>query len=195
MRAAVVLLALVAGAAQAADISTVPSGRYLSDAGHRFITFSYSHLGMSRPEARVTDFEATLDLDASRPENSKVVVVVKAAGINSGIPAMDQQFHGDTLFDVSRHPDIRFVSTSMSRLSAEAGTMTGDLTIKGVTKPVTLDVKLNGAGAHPMTKKPALGFSASGTVKRSDWGLLRSIPAVGDEVALSIEIEFLSAAP
>jgi polyisoprenoid-binding protein YceI len=186
---AAVVLAL-AGPVIAADLGQVPSGRYAADPGHRFISFSYSHLGLSHPMARITDFDAVLTLDSAQPQNSMVEATIRAAGISSGFAPMDREFHGATLFDVAAFPEIKFTSTALTRTSADAGTMTGNLTIKGITKPVSLAVKLNGAGPHPMTKKPAVGFSATGTLKRSDWGLTRSVPAVGNEITLAIEAEF-----
>ncbi|MEL7049913.1 MAG: YceI family protein, partial [Pseudomonadota bacterium] len=95
-------------------------------------------------------------------------------------------------FNANAHPEITFVSTAVEMTGEKAAKVSGDLTLLGVTKPATMDVTLNGGmKLQPFAKKPAVGFSASTTIKRSEFGFTKLIPAVGDEVSLQIEAEFL----
>ena len=173
----------------AAMIGDIPAGEYALEDTHAYITFSYSHLGLSRPILRFDEWDAAATL-AEDPAASSVTVTIDPASINSGIERFDEHLVGGDMFDVAAHPEITFASTSVDLAK---GTLTGDLTMKGITKPVTLDVTLNGAGAHPRSGTPAFGISATGTLDRSDWDLGYAAPAVGTEVDLRIEAEFLRA--
>ncbi len=132
-----------------------------------------------------------MTLDADKVENSKVSVSLKADSLDSGVEQFDGHLASDKFFDAAKYPSITFVSTSIEDKGDDMLAITGDLTIKGETKPVTLEAKLNKAGTNPMKKAAALGFSANTTIKRSDWGLGEHAPMVSDEVKISIEIEFL----
>lgn len=167
-----------------------PSGEYSPDPDHRYITFSYLHQGYSFPHVRWGDWTATLNWDSETPEKSTVAVTIDAASVDSGVERFDGHLKGEQFFDVENHPEITFVSTNIERTSGSKGVMTGDLTIKGVTKPVVLDVAFN-RGAHDQRANVhKLGFSATGTVKRSDYGVDAYVPHVGDDVAVQIEVEF-----
>ncbi len=182
-------LALAASsvAAQEAD---APSGTYVADNGHRYITFSYSHLGFSNPYLRWRDWTGELDWDADNPEQSSVSVTIDAASIDSGVERFDGHLKGETFFDVENHPEITFVSTGVEKTGDDTGVITGDLTIKGVTKPVALETTFNNAGYMERGDLHKIGFSAKTTVKRSDFGLGAYAPAVGDDVDIVIEVEF-----
>src|SRR5690606_15131983 len=113
--------------------------------------------------------------------------------IATGIKQFDDHLKSADFFDVKKFPEARFVSTKVEKTGEKTGKVTGDLTLNGVTKPVTLDVTFNNKGPHPMNQKPTVGFSATGTVKRSDFGIKYALPAVTDEVQLQIEAEANSA--
>lgn len=166
------------------------SGEYKPDARHRYITFSYSHFGYSHPHVRWRDWDATLNWNAENPENSSVSVTIDASSVDSGVDVFDGHLKGKNFFDTDNHPEITFASTALTKTGPNAGTMTGDLTIKGVTKPVMMNVTLNKGAYEERGNKYKLGFSASGTVNRSDFGLDYAVPAVGDEVVISVEAEF-----
>jgi len=178
-----------AAPASAADLG-VPSGMYKVDNSHGYIAFQYTHMGYSHPILRFNVFDATIDLNADHPDQSKLDVTVDATSIDSGTDVFNEHLNSDRFFDTAKFHDITFKATSIKTTGAMTGTVTGDLTIKGVTKPVTLNVTLNKSGIHPMAKDPAMGFSATGTLKRSDWGLGAYVPNVSDEVHLMIEAEF-----
>ncbi len=186
-------LALAAAApmasAYAADEAAV-SGTYQADPGHRYITFSYLHVGYSRPALRWNDWQATLEWDADDPSASSISVVIDATSIDSGVDEFDGHLNGDRFFDTANHPEITFVSTKLTKTGDNTGVMTGDLTIKGISKPVDLNVTLNRAAKDDFFKANKIGFSAVGTVKRSDYGMNYAIPAVGDEVEINIQAEF-----
>ena len=165
----------------AADLG-VPSGVYMNDPAHTYVAFSYTHMGFSHPILRFNAIAATLNFDAAHPDQSKLDVKIDAKSIDGGTSTFDEHLNSDRFFDTAKFPEITFKATSIK--------VTGDLTIKGVTKPVTLDVTLNKAGPNPMTKAPSMGFSATGMLKRSDWGLGAYVPNVSDEVKLMIESEF-----
>jgi len=173
----------------AADLG-VPSGVYENDPAHTYVAFSYTHMGFSHPILRFNTIGATLNFNADHPDQSKLDVKIDAKSIDGGTPTFDEHLNSDRFFDTSKFPDIMFKTTSIKTTGAMTGTVTGDLTIKGVTKPVTLNVTLNKAGPNPMSKAPSMGFSATGTLKRSEWGLGAYVPNVSDDVHLTIEAEF-----
>lgn len=167
------------------------SGVYEDDEKHRYITFTYSHFGFSNPYLRWRDWDATLNWDEDAPENSTINVVIDAASIDSGVDVFDGHLKGENFFDVSNHPEITFVSTGVEKTGENSGTVTGDLTIKGITKPVTLDVQLNNASFDERRNQYKIGFSATAQVKRSDFDVDAYAPGVSDEVDIIIEAEFI----
>lgn len=191
--AATLSLAVAMPAAAQMDI---PSGTYALDKGHASVTWKVMHLGLSNYTARFADMDATLELDAAAPEKSTVSVTINPASVRTDYPFTDKEdfdkklSEGADWFNSTVFPTITFASTKLEQLTPTTGKLTGDLTLLGVTKPVTLDVILNGAKEHPFSKKPSVGVSASGMIKRSDWGFSNAIPMIGDEVQLLIEVEF-----
>lgn len=177
---------------EAIDLSVAPSGKYITDPKHRYIAFSYLHQGYSRPQLRWRDWRGELDWNAKTPEESSVMVTIDARSIDSGVDEFDEHLRSADFFDVANHPTITFESTSVERTGPNTGKVTGNLAIKGIVKPVTLDVVLNRAGSDPQSNQPKLGFSARGEVNRSDFDLDQYVPFVGDKVTLVIETEFQS---
>ncbi len=175
--------------AASADLTAVPSGEYTLDNTHGYITFTYSHLGFSNPRVGFNSFDTVLNLDSSNPENSKVEVTIDAASIDSRVGEFNEHLNGEDWFNTGAHPKITFKSTAVKATGENTFDVTGDLTIMGTTKPVTLAATINKAAQHPFKKVPAVGVSATTTVKRSEWGLGAYAPAVSDDVTLSIEVE------
>ncbi len=188
--AGVVSLALGV-AASGAGAEEAVSGTYQADPSHRYITFSYLHLGYSHPMLRWRDWDATLEWDADDPTASSISVVIDATSIDSGVDVFDGHLNSDRFFDTAKYPEITFVSTKLTKTSENTGVMTGDLTIKGITKPVDLDVILNRTALDDFVQAYKVGFTATGTVNRTDFGVDTYVPAVGDEVAITIQAEFL----
>lgn len=184
------LAAFVLSSAAVADTSGVPDGTYSVDPQHGYILFSYSHFGLSNPQVGFNKFDATLDLDAENPENSKIDVTIDANSIDSRVPVFDDHLRGEDFFQTDQYPSISFVATSIESQGDSKYTITGDLTMKGVTKPITLDASIV-ATMHPFREIPVVGVSASGQLMRSEWNLGAYAPSVSDEVTLSIEVEML----
>ena len=176
--------------AAAQDFGAV-SGTYQSEERHRYITFSYSHFGYSRPHVRWRDWDATLEWNAEDPAASTVSVVIDANSADSGVDVFDGHLTGENFFDTDNFGEITFVSTGIERTGDNTGLITGDLTIKDVTKAVTLDAKFNHGAFEERNSRYKIGFSATAQVKRSDFGLGAYAPGVSDEVDIVIEAEFI----
>lgn len=189
IRSLVVPASLLAASAAYADLSAVPAGSYKVDPTHAYINFQYTHLGLSKPTLSFDDFDIDLQLDNADPTKSSVNVSIDAASIITGSEIWTDHISGDDFFAIADNPTITFASTSFAAAGDDAYTVTGDLTIKGTTKPVTLDVTINGAMNHPMTGKPVVGITATGQVLRSDFGMGKFAPNVSDEVDLMITAE------
>ena len=179
-----------APAGPSTDLSAVPKATYNLDPAHTNIIFVINHLGFSNMIGRFDTIGGALDFNSKKPEKSKLTVKVDAASVDTKVAKLDEHLKGADFFDVAKYPDIKFKSTKVEKLSDSTGKITGDLTLHGVTKPVTLDVTFHGAGPHMMTKAMVLGFGAKATIKRSDFGISQYVPMVGDEVTLIIESEF-----
>ena len=172
-----------------ADLSEVPSGTYTLDRAHGYINFSYLHLGFSRPIIGFKRFTVDLQLDAKDVTNSKITVAIDPASIDSRVEIFDDYLRSDKFFNIEEFPKISFVATAIEMTAGTSATVTGDLTIKAITKPVSLEVTINRAGVRPRSKKTVVGISAAGTLLRSEWGLGQFAPDVGDKVTLNIQVE------
>jgi polyisoprenoid-binding protein YceI len=193
---ALTLLSSVAAVAATKPVVDAPSGTYIIDLTHASIIWKVSHFGLSKYPARFTKFDGTLEFDAAKPETSKLTVNIDPASVRTEYPNKDKKdFDGELAtgkdwFNSVGFPKITYVSKSIVRTGPATANIIGDLTFLGVTKPVTLQATYNGSmKKHPFTGQPMLGFSASGKLKRSDFGMAKYIPTVGDEVTLDIEAE------
>jgi len=182
--------ALAPAAFAEADLSAVPAGAYAVDDTHAYIQFQYNHLGLSNPILTFDDFTIDLNLDNADATKSTVAVTIIADSVQTGSDIWHDHLTGDKWFATGANPEMTFTSTSVEG-SGASFKVTGDLTIKGQTKPVTLDVTINAAMNHPMSKKPVVGISATGALMRSDWGLGKNAPYISDEVKLRIEAELI----
>lgn len=180
--------AFAAPAAAAAPAKGV-SGTYTLDPAHTDVLVQWSHFGFSNPSAHFGDVDGTLVYNAQDVSKSSVNVTLPLSGLNSFTAKFDEHLKSADFFDAAKFPTATFKSTKVTSAGPNKLTVAGDLTIKGTTKPVVLAVTLNGAGPHPMKKVPALGFDATTTVKRSDFGLGAYVPNVSDEVKIRITTE------
>jgi len=187
---------VVAGSAWAADgepvrdYRSMPAGTYRLDPNHAMLIWKVSHMGFMDYTARFNRFDARFTYDPRRPMASKVDVVVDTASADTGNKVLDNELDGPKFFNVKKFPMATFKSTELMDHGDGTGMLTGNLTLLGVTRPVTLDFVYHGHGKNPLNGKPTTGFSAVGRIKRSDFGMNFGIPMVGDEVALEIEVEF-----
>jgi polyisoprenoid-binding protein YceI len=162
--------------------------KFTLDPNHSYVDWQINHFGFSNPSGKWFA-NGTLELDNSKPEDSKVNVTIKVADMITGIPKLDEHLKGDQFFDIAKYPTAKFISDKVSVTGKDTATVQGMLTLHGVTKPVTLQVKLNKADMSPISHKMTAGFSASATIKRSDFGISAYLPGLGDEVQLKIEVE------
>ncbi len=166
------------------------SGSYTLDKAHASIIFSIKHLGFSDYIGRFNDFDATLNLNGTDPSKSVLSVTIKPGSADVNNAELEEKLDGENYFNIAKFPEATFTSTEIKMTSRTRGTIKGDLTMLGVTKPVTLNVTLNGAGINSYANAYTVGFSATATLKRSDWGMKTLVPQVSDEVQLIISAEF-----
>lgn len=175
-----------------------PSGVYKLDKTHATLFLGVDHLGFSNYRMAFTEWDAALTFDVARPEKSMVSATVDATSlVLQGAPkGFKEDILGPNWLNASKNPVISFKSTKIVRSGLTAARVTGDLTMNGITKPVTLKVRFNGAySGHPMDPAARAGFSGEGVLKRSDFGIAAGIPkpgtkmGVGDEVNFSFEAE------
>ena len=167
----------------------VRSGDYRLDKSHAKIHWSVWHFGFSEYTGEFTDFDASLSLDGANPERSRLAVTVATPSIATNDGALDTHLKSDDFFDVAAHPRATFNSTAITRTGATTALVTGDFTLRGQTHPLTLNVTFNKADDN-MAGVYTAGFSATGVVRRSLYGMTYGLPAVGDEIALRISGEF-----
>jgi polyisoprenoid-binding protein YceI len=184
------LLALPASALAAPSVNPAdaPAGHYVLDPRHASVTASVLHMGLSHFTMRIDGVSGAYDYNPAQPLASKISVTLDARSLDTGDPAVSKQFAGEFL-DADKNPQITFVSTAVQAGAAGHGAVTGDLTFRGVTRPVTLDVTYNGTSSGLIGGR-RMGFSATTVIKRSDFGSSAWQNAVGDDVRLVIEAEF-----
>jgi polyisoprenoid-binding protein YceI len=169
----------------------VPAGNYKIDPRHTQVLFAIKHMGLSTFWGRFGAVSGTLTFDPKTPEKSELNVAIDMSNIQTHVPALDSEL-SKSVFHADKYPTATFASIQITKTAANTGTVTGNLTIGGVTKPVTLNVTFDGGRNSPIPLQPyRIGFDATGTVKRSDFGLTGMIWSglVGDDVALTIESE------
>ncbi len=173
-----------------ANESSMPAGRYQLDPHHWNVSFDVDHFHYSRFVMRFDKVKGQLDWGANDMTGRTAGVSIDAASVNTNMPLLDRMVKSPDMFDTARYPTIDFVSSSFKRTGDDKGTLTGNLTIRGTTRPVTLNVTFNGHAVNPLTKQETLGFSADGSFSRSQFGLTTWCPAVGDDVHVAIQAEF-----
>lgn len=172
-----------------ADLSALPSGTYKSEQGHAYVAFQYWHQEYSRPIIRWGTTDATIVFDNENPENSTLSVSLPTEDVDTGVEAWDKHIKSADFFDVENFPEVTFVSTDISQIKDGYGTLTGNLTIKDVTKPFTLTGTVNKVGKHFRSGVDMFGVSAKGTLSRSEFGVDTYAPSA-DEIEITIEVEF-----
>ncbi len=186
-----------AGVPGAPDKARVTAGTYAADPNHTLVRWEVDHFGFSRYTGIFGDVTGTLVIDPANPAAAKLDVTIPVAKVttaNAGLTAHLLRAGKDGAkadFFGAAPADARFVSTSVVvDADGDEAKVTGNLTLNGVTRPVTLDVDFHGAGDNPFNKKATIGFEAEGKIKRSDFGVAYGIPVVSDEVELEIYAAF-----
>ena len=162
--------------------------KYDIDPGHTQVRFTWNHFGFSNPGATLEQIKGVLDLDAADLSKSSIAVSFGLDGLHSGVPKLDEELKKSDYFDAAKYPEITFKSTKVEKTGADKLKVTGDLSVHGVTEPVTFDAKINKIGDNPMIKSKTAGFDADVTVKRSDFGIAKYVPMVSDEVHVHITL-------
>jgi len=187
---------LLAGGAVAQQSLTrtpaeVQAGAYKLDPDHGKITWSVDHLGFSTYVGQFVNVQADLTLDPANPANSQLTATIPLTEVDSNSDGLDAHLQTPDFFDTANHPVATFVSRSVTVDADDPSeaTVIGDLTLRGVTRPVTMEVEFNQAGQSMGAYKA--GFDGEATIRRSDFGINFALPALGDEVKLHIEGEFV----
>lgn len=168
---------------------TKPAYDYSFDKLHTQIHFAVNHLGFSNSHGRFLDFDGGFNFDEADPAKSNVDVTIQTASIDMADKAWDDHMKNADFFNVEKYPTMTFKSTKVTLTGDNAADVHGDLTILDVTKPVVLKTVFNKVGEHPYSKKHVAGFSGTAKIKRSDFGMTYGLPAVGDDVSITIEVE------
>jgi polyisoprenoid-binding protein YceI len=158
------------------------------DPTHTQVSFTYNHFGFSNPTGRLEDIKGTVVVDQADWGKSSVNVTMPLSGLHTGVPKLDEHLKTPDFFDAAKFPDVTFKSTQVTKTGAETLDITGDLTVHGVTKPVTLHARVNKIGENKMISSSTAGFDADTTLKRSDFGVGKYVPMVSDEVHVHITV-------
>lgn len=162
---------------------------YAIDKSHASVTFTVNHFGYSTVHGRFGDFDGSVAIDEDAPENSKVSVSIATASLMTFWDARDAHLKTADFFNVEEFPEATFTSTSVEKTGDSTVAVTGDFTLLGVTKPVTIDFTLNKSEPNPMSKVQTIGLSGTTTLKRSEFGMSTYVPAVADDIPVRIDLE------
>ena len=191
MRKTLLKLSVLAFAVTAATSALAAPETYNLDANHTFPRFSYSHFGLSTQLSRFNKTTGTLTLDKAA-KTGAVDVVIDMKSVDTGSTLFNSHIQGEDFLDTAKFPTATFKSTKVVFDGDKPTSIEGNLTIKGVTKPVTLKVGNYLNMAHPMLKRDAIGADASVTVKRTEFNAGKYAPYVGDDVTITIAVEAIS---
>jgi len=177
----------------AAHGAKVPAGeKYDIDASHSGVVFGWNHFGFSNPTARFDKIEGSVLLDQADLTRSSVSVTLPLEGLDTRVAKLDEELKGPDFLDAARYPAITFKSSRIEKSGENHLKITGDLTVHGVTKPVTFDATVNKIGIFEIpgvVKARAAGFDATTVIKRSDFGVAKYVPAVSDEISVRITLD------
>lgn len=175
-------------AASFSSIAFAAPETYVIDPNHTKPRFEYNHLGFSDQESRFDTLSGTITIDRAAKTGS-ADITIDANSVDSGYPVFNGHLKGEDFFDTAKYPTITFKSDKFRFDGDKLVSVDGDLTIKGITRPVTLTITSMLCKPHPMVKKDACGANAVAHIKRSDFNMAKYVPAVSDEVTLSIPVE------
>ncbi len=149
--------------------------------------FRWNHLGFSSPAGQFSQGRGTLEFDPANPTRARIEVTIPLSTLSTGVAALDEDFRSTDFFDTERFPTATFTSTKVEKgMASNKLEVTGNLTLHGITRPVTLKVAIVKVGTNPRTSLPTVGFDGMTRLKRSDFGLGRYVPQVSDEIELHV---------
>ncbi|CAN5137151.1 YceI family protein [soil metagenome] len=197
--AAILLLAatsaFAAGRPPASSIAstnpaTVIAGAYVIEPSHTRVQFSVLHMGFTNWNGDFTGVSGSLNLNPNNVAASMLDISVPVASVSTTNAKLDGELKSADWLDAARFPTMHFVATKIIRAGNNKATITGSLTLHGVTRPVVLAAVFNGAGVNPMDKNYTVGFDATTKIRRSDFGIMTLVPVVGDETNIHISVAF-----
>ncbi len=180
----------IAQTVPAAATATVKAGTYTVESYHTLVQFGVNHFGINEFFGTFPGAKGTLVFDPANLAATKLDVTVPVAGVSTTNATLDKELAGADWLDAATFPDMRFVSTNITRTGAKTATVAGNLTLHGVTKPVVLKATFNAAVVNPMNKAYTLGFKATGVIKRTQFGVSKYAPMVSDDTTLTITAAF-----
>jgi polyisoprenoid-binding protein YceI len=193
MMRTVAVLSLAAGLAGASTAQVQAAEPWTVDPAHTVVGFEVDHLGYSDTIGRFHEFEAEFLFDPENPSASSLTATIDVVSIDTGHQQRDEHLRSADFFDAENYPTMTFTTTEIAMVDEDTAEVSGALTIRDVTQPLTLTVELNQLGPNPFTEDMTAGFSATGTLNRSDYGIDFGVPMIGDEITLRIESEAIHA--
>lgn len=190
LSAALAVFAATAGLAADIHRANVTPGAYTVEPAHTRVQFSVNHMGFTNWNGDFTGISGSLTLDPKNVAASIVDISIPVASISNTNATIDTELKSSAWFDADKFPTIRFVSTKIVKTGSNTASITGNLTFHGVTRRVVLAATFNGAGVNPLDKHYTVGFEATGTINRSDFGVKTYIPLLSDETKLHISVAF-----
>jgi len=171
--------------------ATVNAGAYSVEPTHTRVLFAVSHMGFTTWYGEFTNVSGSLTLTPKAVSKSALDITIPTATVSTSNTKLDGELKGPEWLDATQYPTIEFKAIHVVKTGKDTAKITGDLTLHGVTKPVTLNAVFNGAGVNPLSKQYTVGFNATGEIKRSDFGVKTYVPLIGDEVTLTISAAFV----
>ena len=173
-----------------ADKARISGGSYSVDSNHTLVTWTVDHFGFNNYSGQFAQATGMLMLDPANPSAAMVDISLPMSGIVTGAEGLTKHLKTADFFNADVYPTARFVSTSVVPTGMDTAAITGNLTLGQTTRPVTLNARFNGAGTNPMSKKENVGFHATASLNRSDFGINYALPMVSDRVDLDISVAF-----
>ncbi|HEY1607515.1 MAG TPA: YceI family protein [Allosphingosinicella sp.] len=170
--------------------NAIPAGTYNVEPTHTRIQFTVSHMGFTDWYGDFTHVSGSLRLDPAHPRADRVEIAIPVDSVSTTNATLDGELKGADWFDAARFPMMRFVSTRITRTGPNRALIAGNLTLHGVTRPVSLAASFNGAGTNPLDKTYTIGFNAVATIRRSEFGVTKYVPLIGDSVTIRISAAF-----
>jgi polyisoprenoid-binding protein YceI len=189
MNARSLVVAGILAAAVGLGAVPAPAASFRIDSLHSSAAFLVGHLGYSNMIGHFGKISGSFEFDPAAPEQSSARLVIDAASVDTNLDRRDGHLRSPDFFNVKEFPEITFSTTKVTVTGAKTGKVTGEVTMLGVTRSITLDVSFNKMAPHPRSKALTAGFSARGKIKRSDFGMKYALGGIGDEITLFVEIE------
>ena len=168
---------------------TKDQNKYTIEPYHTSVLWVANHFGFSDVSGKFSEIEGSVTFDEKNPSKSAVDVAIKLSGLKTGIEKFDTHLKSKDFFDAEKFPNAKFVSKKVTVTGKNKAKIEGELTLLGVSKTVVLDAKFNKSGISMISQKPTIGFSATASIKRSDFGMNYALPGVSDKVSLVIQVE------